>query len=498
VTERRYWDIAWELFPQSGAVQVLPRPGYTEPASWTAEPREIDGHVIAPKVVELFSRPVRDRGPAAGLTDTVHCIGSLSAGGAERQLVNFLIENARTSRDRQTLLTVYPLEGAGAHYAELLRRQAVRLARSNGAISEEGVELIRRNFEIVQAIKAMPFSFNAWVLDLWVELSLLRPRVAHLWLDHPNIWGGVAAVLAGVPGVLLSTRNVHPGNFPYLHCDYMRPWYRWMLACPQVRMLNNSRAGAASYADWLGIEPDRIDVVLNGVNLDHLQPSSQAERASIRAQIGLPDDAVAVVGAFRLSDEKRPALFVETFARAHARYPHLHAVLMGDGPAGQQVDALVARHGLQRVFHRLGNRSDLAKVMSAMDIFLHTAMWEGTPNVVLEAQQLCLPIVATDAGGSADAIADGVTGFCVPKDDEQQLAVRLCEIVADLAAWRERAKAGPGFVGGRFALPRMAEETRSSQQASLRAAQTASPPPPEAGFIAALRRTFSAQRRAGL
>ncbi len=188
------------------------------------------------------------------------------------------------------------------------------------------MELIRRNFEIVQAIKAMPFSFNAWVLDLWVELSLLRPTVAHCWLDHSNIWAGVAAIFAGVPGVVLSTRNVHPGNFPYLLTDYMRPWYRWMLACPQVRMMNNSSAGAASYAEWLGLDPASIEVVLNGVNLDHLTLASAPERVAIRQELGLAEGEVAVAGAFRLSAEKRPDLFVDTVAKAHARFPFLPAV----------------------------------------------------------------------------------------------------------------------------------------------------------------------------
>ncbi len=59
VTQRRYWDIAWEIFPQSGAVQVLPHPRFNEPLDWSGLPREIDGHAIAPKVLELFAAPVR-------------------------------------------------------------------------------------------------------------------------------------------------------------------------------------------------------------------------------------------------------------------------------------------------------------------------------------------------------------------------------------------------------------------------------------------------------
>lgn len=467
----RYWEIAFDLFPQSNAVQVLPRPGFDPDAVFPGLPRTVDGETISPKMLELLARPVHATAAqkSARFPSTIHNIGSLGAGGAERQLVNFLIEQAGRGHPDQTLLTVYPLEGAGGHYAPLLRAHNVKLAVNNSPVLEEGVEFMRRNFEIVQAIKSIPFTLNAWVMDLWVEYALRRPAIAHHWLDHSNIWGGIAAVLAGVPCVVLSGRNVHPGNFPYLFTDYMRPWYTWLTACPQVHLMNNSTPGAASYADWIGLDPARIDVVLNGVNLAHLEPATAAERDQIRDAIGVPRDAPAVVGAFRLSEEKRPELFVETVARARARHPDLHAVLMGEGPYLAQVQEKVAALGLGECFHAIGRRSDLPKVMTAMDVFLHTAFWEGTPNVVLEAQQLGLPIVVTDAGGTQDAAHHGVTGYRVPKDDTDQLAGRLIEVLGDLPGWRERAKAGPAFVRDRFGIAGMVDRTEAVQRRGLAA-----------------------------
>jgi glycosyltransferase involved in cell wall biosynthesis len=468
---RRYWEVAWDLFPQSAMVQVMPRPGFIPDAVLPGVPRTVDGETISPKMLEMLSRPVfateeqkRQRFPR-----TIHNIGSLGAGGAERQLVNFLIEQANRGHIDQTLLTVYPLEGAGGHYAPLLRQHSINLAVNNTPITEEGVELLRSSFEVVQAIKSIPFSFNAWVMDLWVEYALRRPAISHHWLDHPNIWGGIAAVLAGVPCVVLSGRNVHPGNFPYLFTDYMRPWYTWLSACPQVHLMNNSTPGAASYAEWIGIDQARIDVVLNGVNLEHLEAATPTERDQIRDAIGVPRDALAVVGAFRLSEEKRPELFVETVARARARHPGLHAVLMGEGPYLAQVQEKSAALGLSDCFHAIGRRSDLPKVMTAMDLLLHTAAWEGTPNVVLEAQQLCLPIVVTDAGGTQDVANHGMTGYCVPKDDTDQLAERLIEVLDDLPTWRERAKAGPAFVRDRFSIEGMVNLTETVQLRGLAA-----------------------------
>ncbi len=469
MSEKRYWEIAWDIHPNSNSLQAMPQPNYKLPAKWEVVPKTVDEETISEKMLELLTRPRLGFGDPIdkSFPKTVHNIGSLGAGGAERQLVNFLIEMSKRGHHNQTLLTVYPPEGAAGHYAPLLSEHNIQLKTNNSPVTKAGIKIIRDNFEIVQAIKSIPFSLNAWVLDLWVELSLERPAIAHFWLDHSNIWGGIAAVLAGVPKVILSGRNVNPSNFPYLYTDYMKPWYTWLMACDNVHMLNNSTEGAESYAAWLDLPRDRIDVVLNGVNLEHLSPANSEERAQIRTSLNIPMDVPVVVGAFRLSEEKRPELFVETFAKARESHPTIHAVHMGEGPYLDAVRAKVESLGLKDCFHLLGRRSDLAKVVTSMDVLLHTAFWEGTPNVVLEAQQLCMPIVVTDAGGTKDAAYHGKTGYCVPKHDEAALAVRLTEVLADLQKWRESAKAGQDFVRDRFSVERMVNDTLRVQKLGL-------------------------------
>src|SRR5690606_20868387 len=160
----------------------------------------------------------------------------------------------------------------------------------------------------------------------------------------------------------------------------------------------------------------KFDVIVNGVNPSHLHAATPQERAEVRRELNLPQDAPVVVGAFRMSDEKRPLLFVETFARTLRSRPHAHAALMGLGPTLGDVQQRARDLGVLERFHCLGRRSDLPRVMSAMDVFRHTAWWEGTPNVVLEAQQLCLPVVVAKAGGAEDAVDHGRTGFLVERE----------------------------------------------------------------------------------
>jgi glycosyltransferase involved in cell wall biosynthesis len=456
----RYWDVANQLFPN---------PESRRPDSrWRRLVRHLiddqfgsvrDETVDIDVASALVARATRLPRSNAQWPDTLHCIGSLGAGGAERQLVNLLIELADRGHDCQTLLMMYGLEGDGAHYLPLLSSHAIDLRVNNCPIREEGVELIRRNEDIVRLIQRMPSSFNAWTLDLWVDIALVGPSVAHFWLDHCNIWGAPAALLAGVPAVVVSTRNVHPENFPYLYAPYMHPWYVWLAQCSRVHFINNSRDGAESYAEWMDVPRSRFEVVLNGVNLAHLKAATPAERAAVRTEIGVPGAARAVVGAFRMSDEKRPLLFVETFAKAAHKHPDLHCVLMGEGPLKDDVGRRAMELGVADRFHLLGRRTDLPKVLSSMDVFLHTAWWEGTPNVVLEAQQLGLPVVVTKAGGAADAVDHGRTGILVDRENEAGLAETLIEILENLDHWKALAQAGAEFIERRFSVNSMVDRT---------------------------------------
>lgn len=469
---RRYWDIAHDTPPHTG-------PRHPE-TMWRRLTRRTMASIFgkphdAPNAeneheddMELMARLMapspRKVDAATIFPRTTHCIGSLGAGGAERQLVNLLIGLAHRGHHEQSLLTIHPLEGDAAHYASLLTAESIEIRTNNAPIREEGVELIRANPETVDLLKQLPPSFNAWTFDIWVELSLLKPDVAHFWLDHSNIWGAPAALLAGVPTVILSTRNMHPGNFPYLHAPYFHPWYQMLEKNSRVHLINNSYPGAASYAEWIGAPLARFDVVLNGINLTHLKHAGAEERARIRHDIGVPLDAPVIVGAFRLSEEKRPLLFVETAARAMAQHPNLHAVMMGEGPLRDATLARAAELGVADRFHAIGRRSDVSMVMSSMDAFLHTAWWEGTPNVVLEAQQLMLPVVVSEGGGAADAVADGQTGHLVPRENEEAFAEAVIDILDNLEIWRERAKAGPKFIADRFSIDRMIDETLDVQR----------------------------------
>lgn len=104
------------------------------------------------------------------------------------------------------------------------------------------------------------------ILNLVEEFKRRRPAVVHAWQDSTSIKVGIAAVIAGVPRIVLASRNLTPVNFGYYQ-EYMRSAYQALSEVDSIIFLNNSSAGAVDYCRWLEIPQDRFQVVRNGVDL---------------------------------------------------------------------------------------------------------------------------------------------------------------------------------------------------------------------------------------
>ena len=149
---------------------------------------------------------------------------------------------------------------------------------------------------------------------------------------------------------------------------------------------------------------------------------SEDDVASVRAELGLDAHTPVVLGVFRLSAEKAPLSFVEACARIIKSVPDTRAFIVGMGPMQPQIEALIAELGLQSQIILLGRRSDVNALMRLATVFLLTSEKEGMPNVLMEAQLMATPIVATSAGGTSGTIIEGKTGMLCPVGDVEGLA----------------------------------------------------------------------------
>ncbi|WP_046864957.1 glycosyltransferase [Microvirga massiliensis] len=388
---------------------------------------------------------------------------ALAWGGVERQVVNTLLGVADLTELSLGLLCLRLGESPDHDFYKPALAAFAGFVR-NAMDPDAAEEALARTLDdaallrIKAAIGWLPDAVRAEVLRFAAEFASLKPSVVHAWQDAASIAAGYAARLVGVPRIILSGRNVAPPNFATFR-PYMVHAYRELAACPGVVLVNNSEAGAADYARWLGLPPDRFRVKRNGIDPPRSQRANPGSVVALRARLGIPEGVPVVGSIFRFCEEKQPFLWIEAAALVARCRPDAHFVIFGAGPLREKALALAARRGLGTRLHFPGTMSDAALGLSLLDVFLLTSRFEGTPNVVLEASILGVPVVATEAGGTREAIAPGSTGILVQEHDPRRIADAVLSILGD-PAWAPRArKEGPRFVAERFGFARMLDET---------------------------------------
>ncbi len=177
-------------------------------------------------------------------------------------------------------------------------------------------------------------------------------------------------------------------------------------------------------AQELGVAPERVKVVANGVDSDKFYP---ADRAAMRARFGLPPEARVLITVGGLVERKGFHRVIELLPALLQQFPGLHYLIVGGASAEgdwsarlrQQVEAL----GLEARVHFLGTISPeaLREPLSAADVFVLSTRNEGWANVLLEAMACGLPVVTTDVGGNAEVVSRPEQGTIVPFDDAPAL-----------------------------------------------------------------------------
>lgn len=209
----------------------------------------------------------------------------------------------------------------------------------------------------------------------------------------------------------------------------------------------------------------RLHTVLNGVDLEHFRPRSN--RAAVRQSIGIPSSAPVVGTVARLSPEKDQATLLRAFARVASVLPDAHLLLVGDGTLRGELEALARELQIFERAHFLGERTDIAELLGAMNVFCLPSLTEGTSLTLLEAMATGLPVVATAVGGTPEVVAHETSGLLVEAGQPEQLADALVQVLQDSALAVRFGAAGREIVGARYSMQSMVERYAAIYQQIL-------------------------------
>ena len=242
-----------------------------------------------------------------------------------------------------------------------------------------------------------------------------------------------------------------------------RRWYNSVMGRGE-RVIAISHFVAAHAIATYGLAPERVRVIQRGVDLGRFDPRRVAPDRLVRlaAAWRLPDDRPVIMLPGRLTRWKGQLDLVEAIAGLGRT--DLCCLLVGSDegrPAyRRELEAVIARRGLGGVFHVLGDCDDMPAAFMLADVVVSASRRpEGFGRVIVEAQAMGRPVIATDHGGARETVRHGETGWLVAPGAPRALAAALAGALA-LSPAERTALAGRAMAqAGEFSSARMCAET---------------------------------------
>jgi glycosyltransferase involved in cell wall biosynthesis len=365
----------------------------------------------------------------------LYVITKLELGGAQTQLLN-LIRHLDQAKFRTFLFT------------------AVDGGLVNEAAAIPGLTL-KKSKCLERPIN--PLNDLLALIELYLFVKKNNIQIVHTHSSKAGILGRLAARSAGVRLIL---HTVHGWSFNDYQPRLRRTFFIWLERL--TAQFTDKLVVVSDYDQQKGLD-NRIGkenkYILIRYGIDYSKFNLREK--NIRSELGIKaeDLLVGMVACFK--PQKSPQDFIKLAFLVRQSMPHIKFILVGDGALRPAIERLIERLQLQQQVILTGWRSDIPRILSALDIFVLTSLWEGLPVAVLEAMASSKPVISTHTGGIGEVIIEGKSGFLVLPHDTNKLAQNLIVLLKDESLRTGIGKNARGALDYRFALATMAESHKN-------------------------------------
>ena len=356
----------------------------------------------------------------------LHIIATLEIGGAEVQLIN-LIRNLNRN-----------------NYASMV----CCIARGGPLVAE----LKELGIKVVILGKERKLNPSV-LLPLYRLIKNERIDIVHTQMFRANLWGRIAAILAGVPVIIATEHGLNPWK-NFIHITVNR-----ILAEFTDGIISVSAVGRRIRIQREGIKPEKIVTIHNCVDLRLFDRAADFDN-NIRQEFSIGSDECVVGVVGRLQEVKGIRYLIEAVADLRQTVPTARLLVVGDGPFKQSLMNLVQKLGLDEQVIFTGYRRDIPQMMNTMDVFVLPSLREDLPLSLIEAMAMRKPVVATSVGGIPEVVVDGETGILVPPKDSTTLAKAIAQILLDKQLASHMGLAGRRRVENQFSVDAVVERTQ--------------------------------------
>ncbi|KPK42635.1 MAG: hypothetical protein AMJ78_01815 [Omnitrophica WOR_2 bacterium SM23_29] len=311
------------------------------------------------------------------------------------------------------------------------------------------------------------------LIALWKIYNLIKrekPDVVHTHTAKAGALGRVAAMLAGIP-IRIHTfhGNIFQGYFNKIYV-ILFIFIERLLAYFTTYIVAVSETQKKEICQRYKIARlDKVKVIPLGLELEKLF-TIESRNGYLRRELKIGDDVTLVGIIGRLVAVKNHRMFLEAIKCLSTHVDNnfnLKYLIIGDGKERPALEEYTKNLGLDGDVIFCGWRQDPENIYSDIDIIALTSLNEGTPVSLIEALAAGRSVVATDVGGVADVVEDGVNGYLVPSGDVEGFSKRLAELIEDSQKRRQFGFKGREMVRGRFSKERLIEDVKNLYESAI-------------------------------
>ena len=207
-------------------------------------------------------------------------------------------------------------------------------------------------------------------------------------------------------------------------------------------------------AELMGRQGSRFAVVNSGIELNAYRPGYR--RAEARASLGCDNHELLIGMVSRLVARKGVSDFIAAAEVVQEQYPDSRFLIVGDGADRATLEAQREAARVRNLSFA-GYRTDIPRLLAAMDVFVMPSHFEGGPLILLEAMAMELPVVATAVGMAPEVIEPGRSGLLVEPRDPTAMAAAICSLLADTDGRRSIGSAARARIAAGLTLDHMVD-----------------------------------------
>ncbi|UZJ41096.1 glycosyltransferase [Prosthecochloris sp. SCSIO W1101] len=304
------------------------------------------------------------------------------------------------------------------------------------------------------------------VVEIHSDISPVKTFLISRWLKEQQIdilicnlnkdvrVAGLAARIAGTPVVL--------ARHGMLLCS--RKWkHKLTLTKLTDGIITNSNTIQETYAGYGWFPADFVKVIYNGIVIP-----KQVEQIDFSARF--PGKKI-IYSAGRLSEQKGFNYLIEAAQILRKKRNDLVFFVSGEGKLASILQKQVDDADLHESFVFEGFSDDIFPYLKGSDLFVLASLFEGMPNVVMEAMAMAKPVVATDVNGARELMQDGNTGFIVPPADPPALANAIDSLIDNPEKLSAFGNAGKERVTQHFTMQHMTDTLEAHLRSKLEASK---------------------------